>query len=257
MLPWPGGAAAAERKIYAAVFEVTLGEGGAVSELKLDHVTDADARTVKMALPPAYLDAARDQMQAVFRGRKPGHFFTYLLFDPRRPNDAGFGREEAPPADPARTISLTPGESVTFRIRPDGRLELVERAAIAEAPASQFEDMMVSAMASGLMEGKKKGKLPPSALKHLPERPTPPAGAIRLSMKRAGEKSTVLVVENGAEGMLYYRAWMSAGGREAATSVCDVAAQIPSFEHWPHRIERLDLAGFGFRAGERLERECR
>ncbi|HYD36247.1 MAG TPA: hypothetical protein VEA60_01460 [Allosphingosinicella sp.] len=254
----PAAADGRSRETLAVVFEVELGEGGEIRTLKVDHVTDEKARKRRVKVPQAYLEAARDALQARYRGKPAARFFTYTLFDPGRPNDAGLGGGAAPPPDPGRTLELRPGQTALVRLRPDGRFGPVERAEAAEAPASQMEDVVVRGMASGEIGRSKQGTLPASPLKHLPSTPAIAGDSVRLTLKRAPGGGTVLVVENGYGELLYYRAWMRTGERGSATSVCEVAPKTPTYEHWPHPIEQLHLTGFGLRPPRsRDERECR
>ncbi|HEX6375446.1 MAG TPA: hypothetical protein VFZ91_06970 [Allosphingosinicella sp.] len=251
-------AAAAVGDTLAVVFEVELGRSGEIESLKVDHVTDSSGGKRRVDVPQAYLEAARDALEMRYRGKEIGRFYTYTLYDPGRPNDARLGADKAPPADSRRTLTLRRGQTATLRLRPDGRLELVERGSAADAPASQIEDVFVRAMASGALAKSPEGKLPESSLKHLPQTPLIGADAVRLTMKQAPGGGTALVVENGYDRTLYYRAWMLTGERGRATSVCEVPPKLPSYEHWPHPIDQLDLAGFGLRRPEPGQApECR
>ena len=245
---WPTEAAAKSRETLAVIFEVELADGGVIHSLKVDHVADERARKRNVEVPRTYLAAARDALQARYRGKPASRFFTYTLYDPGRPNDAGLGARDAPPPDRRRTVELQRGQTATLRLRPDGRLDLVERREVAEAPASQMEDVIVRGMASGEIGRSKEGKLPDSPLKHLPAAPVISEGAVRLTLKQTSSGGTALVVENGYGQVLYYRGWMRTAGPGTTTSVCEVPPKLPSFEYWPHPIERLDLAGFGLRA---------
>ncbi|HMI41295.1 MAG TPA: hypothetical protein VK485_08730 [Sphingomicrobium sp.] len=61
----------------------------------------------------------------------------------------------------------------------------------------------------------------------------------------AGQHS-MLVVENGYEWALSYRAHMTLGGKSQLTDVCIVPPGKLSFEHWPHTIEKIELFDFRF-----------
>jgi len=56
----------------------------------------------------------------------------------------------------------------------------------------------------------------------------------------------LLVIENGQGRALRYRAGMTVNGQERHTDVCVVLPRLPSYEHWPHPIERLELSDFRF-----------
>ena len=59
-------------------------------------------------------------------------------------------------------------------------------------------------------------------------------------------RHTVLVVENGLPRAIAYRARMTVDGRTHSTDVCVVMPGLPSYEHWPHPIERIELSDFRF-----------
>ena len=88
----------------------------------------------------------------------------------------------------------------------------------------------------------------------------PPLAAdeIRLSMfsvtERDGSPGTLLVLENGYDRALRYRASIVRGRDSEPTDVCTVRPRLRGYEHWPYRIDRLDLTGFAlvpYREGSR------
>lgn len=54
----------------------------------------------------------------------------------------------------------------------------------------------------------------------------------------------MLVIENGYDRALVYRAELTRDGRRRATDVCAVRPGLRSYEYWPHRVERLRLSDF-------------
>jgi hypothetical protein len=81
---------------------------------------------------------------------------------------------------------------------------------------------------------------------------------IRISMfavtEPDGSPGTLLVLENGYDRALRYRANMVRGHSSQPTDVCTVLPRLRGYEHWPYRIDRLDLTGFAlvpYRQGSR------
>jgi hypothetical protein len=79
--------------------------------------------------------------------------------------------------------------------------------------------------------------------------PDPIAGdQVRISLfrltRRDGVVETLLVLENGYDQALRYRARMTSEGRGRPTDVCTVLPRLRGYEHWPQAIERLDLRDF-------------
>ena len=87
--------------------------------------------------------------------------------------------------------------------------------------------------------------------------PDPIAGdQLRISLfrltRRDGAVETLLVLENGYDRALRYRARMIVDGRSQPTDVCTVLPRLRGYEHWPHAIERMELSDFalvGYRPG--------
>jgi hypothetical protein len=79
--------------------------------------------------------------------------------------------------------------------------------------------------------------------------PDPIAGGqVRVSLfkltRRDGAVETLLVLENGYNQALRYRARMRSDGRSRPTDVCTVLPRLRGYEHWPHAIERIELSEF-------------
>lgn len=119
--------------------------------------------------------------------------------------------------EPAPTLSIAAGETVTVRIDGD--------------PAGFVELSRARGEASG-----------PRA-----------ANTIRFTFSGGG--MPMLQVENGYGQGLDYRARMVIGSRSAPTSVCTVMAGITGFEGWQQRIDRLELSAP--RLSDRPDMACR
>jgi hypothetical protein len=59
-----------------------------------------------------------------------------------------------------------------------------------------------------------------------------------------GGKHTLLLIENGYDQGFSYRAIMRIGRRSEPTDVCTVLPNLRSLEHWPYRIDRIELHDF-------------
>jgi len=70
--------------------------------------------------------------------------------------------------------------------------------------------------------------------------------ALRVRFMMIAGQHSVLILENGYDRALVFRARMTRGGETRSTDVCLVPANQRSFEHWPHPIERIDLDAFRF-----------
>ena len=147
------------------------------------------------------------------------------------------------PAQEIPAISLAPGEAVTVRFDDGGRTGAPERG---RAAWSRFDIVAARQLA---------GMTPPDA--PVPEatpvgdvdgtRPDPiPPNEVRVRFLSIADRHALLVVENGQGQALAYRARMTVRGQTRPTDVCVVLPRLPSYEHWPHPIERLELTDFRF-----------
>jgi hypothetical protein len=140
-------------------------------------------------------------------------------------------------------ISLAPGEAVTVHFDDGGRVGAPVRG---RAALSRYDIVAARQLA---------GMTPPDApvAEAMPVGdvdgigPDPiPAGEVRIRFMSIAGRHALLVVENGQGRALTYRARMTANGRTRSTDVCIVLPHLPSYEHWPHEIERLELSDFRF-----------
>ncbi|MEA3031032.1 MAG: hypothetical protein QOG13_2357 [Sphingomonadales bacterium] len=140
-------------------------------------------------------------------------------------------------------LSLAPGEAVAVQFDDGGRTGPPVRS---QAAWTRFDLLAARQLA---------GMIPPDA--PVPEatpvgdldgtRPPPiPPNEVRVRFMSIAGQHTLLVVENGQGRALSYRARMTVGGRTRSTDVCIVLPHLPSYEHWPHPIERLELTDFRF-----------
>jgi hypothetical protein len=146
-------------------------------------------------------------------------------------------------------VSLVPGESVVLKVQ-DGQWTVSERTAA--GALSAFEKGVVAKLqatdippdagvqpAVPVMEGDidaPRDAVSPGIIRitfrHVP-------GAMR---GQPGESHAVLSVDNGYDHSFFYRAMMHKEGKRSATDVCEVLPQMHGLEHWPYRIERLELS---------------
>lgn len=74
-----------------------------------------------------------------------------------------------------------------------------------------------------------------------------PVGRLRISLMQApGSEETVLLVENGYDRQIDYRAFMQVPGRggPAYTTSCEIIPNLMVLEHWPHPIAVITLNDF-------------
>ena len=151
----------------------------------------------------------------------------------------------AAPAD-AQTIpaiGLVPGEAVIVRIDDGGRASAPERG---RAEWSRF-DVYAAQHLSRLPVPD--APVPEGTPITAPETLSPdpiPESEVRFRLMTIAGRHALLVVENGQRRALAYRARMTVNGRTRHTDVCVVLPGLPSYEHWPHVIERLELSDFRF-----------
>ena len=140
-------------------------------------------------------------------------------------------------------IRLVPGEAVTVRFDDGGRIGKPSRsraewtrydllAARVLAGMTPPAEAMPEGISLGELDGVKPGPIP--------------GDEVRMRFLSIGGQHALLVVENGQGRGLRYRARMTVDGETKPTDVCIVLPRRPSYEHWPFRIERLQLSDFEF-----------
>ena len=75
---------------YAVIFEVTRGQDGNIEKLAVSKVIDpksGSTAAVGVKVPQAYVDKARERIQAKPAAPDKPHYFTYFFFDPRDPTN--------------------------------------------------------------------------------------------------------------------------------------------------------------------------
>jgi hypothetical protein len=90
------GTPAVAAPVCAVIFEVDLADGGAIQSLKVLRITPLGAEAPPKQIPDAFLAAARAHLTKLYKGKKPGHFFTYLYFDPDQPANVEPDVSESP-----------------------------------------------------------------------------------------------------------------------------------------------------------------
>ncbi|HEV2866422.1 MAG TPA: hypothetical protein VGX37_07890 [Allosphingosinicella sp.] len=72
--------------------------------------------------------------------------------------------------------------------------------------------------------------------------PPIPAQTIRFKFFHIAGQHSLLVVDNGLDEALAYRARITVAGRTEPTDVCLVLPNRRGYEHWPYAIERISLS---------------
>ena len=140
-------------------------------------------------------------------------------------------------------ISLTSGEAVTIHFDDGGRPSPARRSVAGWTPFDLYVARHLAGMTppdAPVPEG-----MPIDAAEGLEPQPIP-RDEVRLRMLSIAGQHTLLVVENGRERALAFRAHMVVDGERRHTDVCVVLPHLPSFEHWSFPIERLELSDFRF-----------
>lgn len=147
-------------------------------------------------------------------------------------------------------IAIVPGQQIVLRIADTVSVASVAR--VEPTPVdmvSAREQMAIPTPAGPVAEGTPVYRRPGEAPPH------PQPGQVALRMFVVDGRATILVVENGYHQALVYRARELRGGRSQPTDVCIVIPAKSGYEHWPYRIDRLDLSDFRFvawKAGDQV-----
>jgi hypothetical protein len=140
-------------------------------------------------------------------------------------------------------ISLAPGDAVVVRIDEGGVAAAPERN---EARWTRF-DLVAARQLAGMTPPKTPMDHDIPIMGTAEARPDPiPNNEVRFRFLTIADRHALLVVENGQDRALAYRARMTVRGETRPTDVCVVLPGLPSYEHWPHTIERIELSDFRF-----------
>lgn len=142
------------------------------------------------------------------------------------------------PSSWAQTLSLGPGEAVTLRIGRGGKVAAVERGPVS---MTSFEAQAMAALLRGA--GYDSGpNLRELTSRHLDEAPPIAKERLRIKFFRLSDGGSALWIENGYRKAFAYRATIRAGARSAPTDVCLVTPRLRGNEHWPFRIDSIELS---------------
>ena len=140
-------------------------------------------------------------------------------------------------------LDLNPGDSVTVHFDDGGRVGQPERGTANWSPL----DLAAAHQLSGIT--------PPDApVNYTIPVDSPdgvkaeviPGDVVRFRMYSIAGRHSMLVIENGQQRALVYRARITARGRTAPTDVCVVMPARRGYEHWPYVIDRIELSDFRF-----------
>jgi len=136
-------------------------------------------------------------------------------------------------------VALEPGDAVTIRTDASGAMMVSQRGTAEWTPF----DIAAARHLSGLPTPD--GPVPyASPIPHDEAGPAVPEiepDRVRLKFLSIAGRHSLLVVQNGYDQAIAYRARMTRDGRTTPTDVCLVIPRRHGFEHWPHPIERLEI----------------
>jgi len=142
-----------------------------------------------------------------------------------------------PVAAPAQTVTIARGEAVTLSQDDGGVWGVDNRGPEAIAP---FEAAHAEKFRRGDFDDAvgPNGKVTADTTN-----PTPARSKIKLHFVRPdGGDHSMLVIENGYDRGMVYRARMRTGGKTEPTDVCLVMPGRFGFEYWPYPIDALELS---------------
>lgn len=144
-------------------------------------------------------------------------------------------------ANPASAqVALTSGQGVSIAIAADGEVETGKPhpAALGPHDLEALDQMRIAYQSIPQTEG-----VLPAVAMNPGDHPMPGiiAGKIEIAFVVIGDKDSVLVILNGYERALVYRARITVRGKTGPTDVCLVMPGKRGYEHWPYAIERIEL----------------
>jgi hypothetical protein len=142
----------------------------------------------------------------------------------------------------APTVTMAPEEGVTLRLDGHGALQVALRDRAEWTPYDLEGARNFVQGAYDRPEGAPNAVSPetPGRL----EGPPIVADRVRLRFMLIADRQSALLVENGYDRALVYRARITVGGETRATDVCIVLPNARSSEYWPDAIQRVALTDF-------------
>ena len=136
------------------------------------------------------------------------------------------------------TVALTPGDAAAIRIGDDGAISSSAQPGAADWTPM---DLMAARRLSG--EPIPDRPVPYAVVIHGDKLnpPPPEPGLLRVKLLSIAGRHSLLVLENGYDHAIVYRARMTHDGQTRPTDVCLVIPNQRGYEHWPHVIDRLEI----------------
>jgi hypothetical protein len=144
------------------------------------------------------------------------------------------------PAQDREPVTLAPEQAITLRLDESGATLARENPGRAEW--TPF-DLAVARYLSGMAPPK--GPAPAMVLPGdaaMPPAPAVQPGRLRLRFMSIAGQHSVLILENGYDRAIVFRARMTRGGETRPTDVCLVAPMRFGFEHWPDPLDRIEIS---------------
>jgi hypothetical protein len=147
-------------------------------------------------------------------------------------------------AQSGASVTLESGDAATFRLEPDGGATISQQRGRAEwtpfdaAAARHLSGLPIpdQPVPFGTILG-------PDVL---PQPPPIEPEMVRVKLLSIAGQHSLLVIENGYDRAIAYRARMGRGNQVRPTDVCFVIPHKHAFEHWPFAFDRLEIYDMHF-----------
>lgn len=141
------------------------------------------------------------------------------------------------------TVTLQRGQAATLQFDEGGGALLVETSAA--PPMTPFELSVAGDLVRGAFDHAVGDTAAPITTAKRPEPEEVQPHMVRLKFVQIPDSDhTLLLIENGYGHGLRYRAVMHIDGEGERTDVCLVMPNLRSLEHWPYRIDAIELSDF-------------
>ena len=160
------------------------------------------------------------------------------------------------PAGAEAQIAIGMGETITIAVDANGQASVVERSN--HPTLSEFTREAGRRIANGDYPeavGSNYVEHTPTNL-GVPEPPPVVGSVLRITFVAPDGRPdhSFLVLENGFDGALTYRARIRVGERTAVTDVCQVPPMSRGDEHWPFHVDEIILSDFSLRPWHQNDR---
>lgn len=140
-------------------------------------------------------------------------------------------------------VALAPEQAITLSLDENGATLARENPGAAEWTPY---DLAVARLMVGAVPPKAPVQATPVPGEAVPPMPAVQQNRLRLRFMSIAGRHSVLILENGYDRAIVFRARITRAGETRPTDVCMVRPALFGFEHWPDPLDRIEISDIHF-----------